>query len=41
MKFGNLSGGQVEVLDGAAEGEQVVISDTSQWLGTERITLTL
>lgn len=40
LKFGNLSGGQLEVLGGAGEGDRVIISDTSQWLNAARVELT-
>lgn len=39
IEFGTLSGNKVEVISGVNVGDQVVISDTSQWLSSQSIQL--
>ena len=40
MKFGRVIGNNIELLSGASEGEQFIVSDTSSWLSNHTLTIT-
>jgi biotin carboxyl carrier protein len=40
MKFGRVIGNNIELLSGASEGEQFIVSDTSNWLQNHTMTIT-
>jgi len=39
MKFGRVIGNNIELLSGASEGEQFIVSDTSSWLQNHTMTI--
>ncbi len=40
IKFGRVIGNNIELLSGASEGEQFIVSDTSSWLSNPILTIT-
>ncbi len=40
MKFGRVIGNNIELLSGASEGEQFIVSDTSSWLKNHTLSIT-
>jgi len=36
IKFGTLSGNQIEVISGAVLGDKLIVSDMSQWSATQK-----
>lgn len=40
IKFGRVIGNNIELLSGASEGEQFIVSDTSNWLPNQTMTIT-